>query len=157
MGGGVMGDMGVYPLNAARYSTGLEPIAVTAKASTTRPEIYTEVEETMNFDLEFAGGVTAACLASYGRGLNSLHVTNERGWYELSPFQAYTGIDGKTSDGQKLNAKIPNQQARQMDDDTTAILEGRPLLTPGEEGLKDTIVVEAIYRSAASGKRVEIS
>ena len=54
-----MRDMGVYPLNAARYATGLEPIAVTAYASTTRPEIYTEVEETMNFDLEFKDGITA--------------------------------------------------------------------------------------------------
>jgi glucose-fructose oxidoreductase len=56
MGGGVMGDMGVYPLNAARYSVGLEPNAVTAHASTMRPEIYKEVEETMKFDLEFPGG-----------------------------------------------------------------------------------------------------
>ena len=53
MGGGCMLDMGVYPLNAVRYSTGLEPVAVTAFASTTRPEIYKEVEETMKFDLEF--------------------------------------------------------------------------------------------------------
>src|SRR6187551_2957940 len=51
LGGGAMYDMGVYPLNATRYSTGLEPVAVTAKASTTRPAIYTEVEETMAFDL----------------------------------------------------------------------------------------------------------
>jgi len=156
MGGGVMGDMGVYPLNAARYSTGLEPIAVTAKASTTRPEIYTEVEETMNFELEFAGGATAACVASYGRSLNMLHVNSQRGWYELSPFQAYTGIKGKTSDGLSLNAKIPNQQARQMDDDASAIMDDTPVLTPGEEGLKDTLVVEAIYRSATAGEQVII-
>jgi glucose-fructose oxidoreductase len=69
MGGGVMGDMGVYPLNATRYSVGLEPIAVTAVASTTRPEIYKEVEETMNFELEFPGGATATCVASFGKGM----------------------------------------------------------------------------------------
>ena len=56
-----MYDMGVYPLNAARYSSGMEPVAVTARASTTRPEIYTEVEEMMEFDLEFPGGVVAKC------------------------------------------------------------------------------------------------
>jgi glucose-fructose oxidoreductase len=37
-----MYDMGVYPLNAARYVTGEEPLAVTAIQSTTRPEIYTK-------------------------------------------------------------------------------------------------------------------
>ena len=108
------------------------------------------------FELEFAGGVSAACVASFGRNLNTLHVNSERGWYELSPFQAYTGIKGRTSDGLNLNAKIPNQQARQMDDDASAILDDTPLLTSGEEGLKDTRVVEAIYRSAAAGQKVNV-
>lgn len=156
MGGGVMGDMGVYPLNAARYGTGLEPIAVTAKASTTRPEIYSEVEETIQFELEFPGGVTASCKASFGQSLNRLRVDCERGWYELSPFQSYSGVHGTTSDGVKLNAKIPNQQAKQMDDDAAAIMDDTPLLAPGEEGLKDTAVVEAIYRSVATGQKVKI-
>jgi glucose-fructose oxidoreductase len=157
MGGGVMGDMGVYPLNALRYGTGLEPIAVAARASTTRPEIYTEVEETMNFELEFPGGVTGVGEASFGRNMNRLRVNNADGWYELAPFQAYSGVKGTTSDGLALDATIPNQQAQQMDDDAAAILDGTPLLAPGEEGLKDTIVVEAIYRSvAAGGQKVSV-
>ncbi len=156
MGGGVMGDMGVYPLNALRYGTGLEPIAVTAKASTTRPEIYTEVEETMHFELEFPGGVTGIGDASFGKSMNKLRVNCARGWYELSPFQSYSGIRGTTSDGVALDAKIPNQQAQQMDDDAAAIINDTPLLAPGEEGLKDTIVVEAIYRSVAAGQKVTI-
>jgi glucose-fructose oxidoreductase len=156
MGGGVMGDMGVYPLNALRYGTGLEPIAVTAKASTTRPEIYTEVEETMHFELDFPGGVTGVGEASFGKRMNKLRVENASGWYELAPFQSYSGVKGATSDGLMLDATVPNQQAKQMDDDALAILHGTPLLAPGEEGLKDTIVVEAIYRAAASGKKESI-
>jgi glucose-fructose oxidoreductase len=156
MGGGVMGDMGVYPLNAARYSVGLEPIAVTAYASTTRPEIYKEVEETMKFDLEFPGSATAACEASFGKGMNDLMVTCSKGWYKLSPFQAYNGIDGETSDGIRLNAPINNEQATQMDDDALAIMNNTPLIAPGEEGLKDIRVVEAVYRSVAQKKRVTI-
>lgn len=156
LGGGVTGDMGVYPLNAVRYSTGLEPIAVTAQASTTRPEIYKEVEETMSFDLEFPGGIKATCLASFGKGMNELQVNCANGWYKLSPFQAYSGIKGTTSDGKSLNASVPNQQARQMDDDASAILDNKDVLVPGEEGLKDIRVVEAIYRSAAAKSRVQI-
>jgi glucose-fructose oxidoreductase len=156
MGGGVMGDMGVYPLNAIRYGAGLEPVAVTAKASTTRPEIYTEVEETMAFELEFPGGATASGLASFGKGMNRLRVENTQGWYELAPFQGYSGVKGTTSDGIVLDPAPGNQQARQMDDDALAIKHGTPLLAPGEEGLKDTIVVEAIYRAAASGKKEKV-
>lgn len=157
MGGGVMGDMGVYPLNATRYSTGLEPIAVTATASTTRPEIYKEVEETMVFNLEFPGGVTAACEASFGKSMGSLEVNCAKGWYKLAPFQAYSGIDGVTSDGIRLNATIPNEQARQMDNDSLAIMNNTAMLAPGEEGLKDIMVVEAVYRSVAAKGRVKVS
>jgi glucose-fructose oxidoreductase len=157
LGGGVTYDMGVYPLNAARYATGLEPIAVTAKASTTRPEIYKEVEETMNFDLEFPGGVTASCEATFGRGVNSLETKFANGWYKLAPFQNYSGLKGTTSDGKVLDAVIPNQQARQMDDDAIAIMNKKPLLVPGEEGLKNIKVVEAIYKSVAQNGRVKIA
>lgn len=156
MGGGVMGDMGVYPLNALRYGTGLEPIAVTAQASTTRPEIYHEVEETMAFELEFPGGVIGKGEASFGKRMNALRVDCARGWYELVPFQNYSGVKGRTSDGLVLDAVVPNQQARQMDNDAAAIMNGTPLLAPGEEGLKDTIVVEAIYRAAASGRKEKV-
>jgi len=156
LGGGAMYDMGVYPLNATRYSTGLEPIAVTARASTTRPAIYKEVEETMQFELEFPGGITAICETSFGKNMNDLKVTCSKGWYKLSPFQSYSGINGITSDGKKLNATIPNQQARQMDDDALSIINRTPMLVPGEEGLKDIRVVEAIYRSVAEKRKVEI-
>ena len=150
-------DMGVYPLNAARYATGLEPIGVSAKASTTRPAIYKEVEETMVFDLEFPGGITASCEASFGKEMGDLMVTCSKGWYKLAPFQAYNGIDGLTSDGIRLNAPTGNEQAKQMDDDVLSIKKGTPVLVPGEEGLKDIKVVEAIYRSVAQNRKVEIS
>lgn len=156
MGGGAMYDMGVYPLNAARYSTGLEPISVTARMATTRPEIYKEVEETVVFDLEFPGGATASCETSFGKNMNELKVTCSKGWYGLSPFQSYSGVEGVTSTGIKLNAVIPNEQARQMDDDALSIINNAPVLVPGEEGLKDIRVVEAIYRSAAEKKKVTI-
>lgn len=156
MGGGCTYDMGVYPLNATRYATGLEPIAVTAKKSTTRPEIYKEVEETIEFDLEFPGGTVAHCETSLGKNMNELMVNCEKGWYKLSPFQAYTNIKGETSDGKLLDASIPNQQARQMDDDSLAIMNNKPLIAPGEEGLKDIRVVEAIHKAADQNKRITI-
>jgi len=156
LGGGAMYDMGVYPLNAVRYSTGLEPIAVTARASTTRPEIYKEVEETINFDLEFPGGVTASCESTFGKNINDLKVTCSKGWYGLTPFQLYSGNQGVTSDGTKLNATIPNQQALQMDDDALSIMNNTDVLVPGEEGLKDIRVVEAIQRSTAESKKISI-
>jgi glucose-fructose oxidoreductase len=44
-----------------------------------------------------------------------------------------------------------------MDDDAQAIMQKKPLLVPGEEGLRDIRVVQAIYKSAASGQRTKIA
>jgi glucose-fructose oxidoreductase len=159
LGGGCMHDMGVYPLNCARYVTGEEPIAVTAQQSTTRPQIYKEVPETMHFVLEFPSGAVADCETSFGKNMNALHVTCEKGWYKLEPFSGYSGVSGEASDGMKLNAAIttiPGEQIKQMDEDALAIINNTPVLVPGEEGWKDIKVVEAIYRSAKEGKRVTI-
>jgi glucose-fructose oxidoreductase len=56
-----------------------------------------------------------------------------------------------------LEAAIPNQQSLQMDDDALAILNGTEVMVPGEEGLKDIRVVEAIYRSVAEKRRITIT
>jgi glucose-fructose oxidoreductase len=40
--------------------------------------------------------------------------------------------------------------------DALAILGGKPLAVPGEEGLRDIRIVEAILKSAESGQKVRI-
>ena len=151
MGGGAMYDMGVYPLNAARYTTGMEPIAVTATHHTNRPKMFDEVDETTIFDLEFPGGVIANCRTSFGESLNNLEADCEKGWYYLRPFQAYSGVRGEASDGTVLEPMGKNQQAVQMDDDALAIIKDLPVLVPGVEGLKDIAILEKIYESAGRG------
>ena len=156
LGGGAMYDMGVYALNAARYSTGTEPIGVTARHETTRPDIYHEVDETTYFDLEFPDNTTMQCITSLGKGMNELKLNCQNGWYGLQPFQAYSGIKGEASNGYRFDKRIPNQQAKQMDDDALAILKNTDVLVPGEEGQRDIRIVEAIYQSAKQGRRVAL-
>ncbi|CAG5072995.1 Glucose--fructose oxidoreductase [Dyadobacter sp. CECT 9623] len=156
LGGGVMGDMGVYALQGARLATGEEPISVIAQASTTRPEIYKEVEETMMFMLDFPSGARAACQTSFGTNMNHLQVNYEKGWLKMEPHSGYNGNKGSMSDGTVINFPIKSQQAKQMDEDALAIMNNTDLIAPGEEGLRDIRVVEAIYKSVASGKSVKI-
>lgn len=155
LGGGAMYDMGVYPLNAARYTTGEEPISVNA-VQESRRVLYKDVDETMRFTLEFPSGAIAQCATSYARSANFLHVQCNRGWYELRPFQAYNGVRGRTSDGVALNLPSANQQATQMDHDALAIINETAPLVPGEEGLADIRVVEAIFRSAREGRIIKL-
>ncbi|MEM7106080.1 MAG: Gfo/Idh/MocA family oxidoreductase [Bacteroidota bacterium] len=157
MGGGAMYDMGVYPLNATRYATGMEPIAVlSANHSTKRPEIYTEVDETTEFILQFPEGILARGATSLGKGFNKLQVDCANGWYNLQPMQSYNGVRGETSTGERLDKTIANQQASQMDNDAIAIKENQDVIVPGEEGMLDIRIVEAIYKSAATGSAIQL-
>ena len=157
LGGGLIYDVGVYCINAMRYTTGMEPIAVAAHHENTRPEVYKEVQETSIFKLDFPSGVKASGKTTAAENVNILRSDCKNGWYELSPFQAYNGVKGKASDGTSLNTYIENQQATQMDDDALAILENRPMMVSGEEGMKDIVIVEAINESANTGKEVKLS
>jgi glucose-fructose oxidoreductase len=155
LGGGCMGDMGVYALQGARLATGEEPIAVTAQSSTTRPEIYKEVEETMMFQLQFPSGALAACHTSFGIQMNYLQVNYEKGWLKMEPFSAYLGNKGSHTNG-IIDFPLNNQQAKQIDEDCLAIMNSTPLIAPGEEGLRDIKVVEAIYQAAKNSGTVKI-
>jgi glucose-fructose oxidoreductase len=155
-GGGALYDMGVYPINAARCATGLEPVAITARFEEDLPEVFKKADSTAIFDLEFPGGIVANCATSVARAYNHLHVTCEKGWYELQPMQTYTGVRGRTSDGKLLDKTVVHQQAQQMDDDAAAILNDTEVLVSGLDGLMDIRVVEGALNSIATGKRVEL-
>jgi len=157
MGGGVSYDMGVYAIQGARLGTGMEPIAiVTAKTSTTRPEIYKNgLDETVEATLEFPGGVFAHIKSTFGENVNFMNISCEKGDIKLAPYSDYSGIKGTSPLGEINTAyKVPWQQARQMDDNALSIMEKKPMLVPGEEGLRDIRIVEAMYKCAATAQRV---
>lgn len=157
LGGGALYDMGVYPINAARYSTSLEPVAIRGVQTSPRAEMYSEVDETTEFELEFPGGVIAKGETSFGKSMNYLDVDCSDGWYHLRPFQSYTGVQGQTSDGTELPPDPNHQQARQMDNDALAIKENKEPIVPGEDGLADIRIVETIMESSENdGEWIEL-
>ena len=154
-GGGGLMDMGVYCIQGARYTTGEEPLYVTAREEKTKPELFKEVDETIYFDLEFPSSCIAKGISSYNMNLNSLHAKAEKGEFELSQAYRYGGMEGKTPEG-PMNFPQINQQAAQMDDFANCITQNKNTIVPGEMGMQDIKIVEAIYRSIASGKREKI-
>lgn len=155
LGGGALYDMGVYPINGARYATGMEPVAVTGRQWSERLDMYDEVDEFTEFKLEFPNGVVAKGETSFGKSTNYLDVDCTDGWYRLRPFQSYSGVQGETSDGTTLPPDPHHQQARQMDDDALAIKEGRTPIVPGDEGLADIRIVNAVMESSRkNGERI---
>lgn len=155
-GGGGLMDMGVYAIQAARYTTGEEPLFVTAREEKRRPELFTEVDETVFFDLEFSSGLKANCVSSYNKNVSLLRAEAENGWFEVSPAFYYSGQSGNTSKGPMTFDNNFFEQVPQMDDFALCVQQNKKSRVPGEEGLKDMRVVDAIYRSLASGKREAI-
>ena len=157
LGGGALYDMGVYTINGLRYATNLMPTSViSATQSSQRPELFDEVDETTEYQLRFPGDLIGYGKTSVGESMNQLRVDAENGWYELSPMQSYSGVQGQTSDGTLLNKPIQNQQARQMDDDALAIMNNQDVMVPGIEGLHDIRIINAIMKAAKSGGEVAI-
>jgi predicted dehydrogenase len=154
-GGGAMMDVGIYAIQGARYSTGEEPISVTAQEFKTDPVKFKEVDETIFWQMEFPSGAVSSSITSYASSTERLFISAENGWLELKPAFGYGPLSGRTHEG-PLNIPHTNHQALQMDGMALGILENRELNVTGEEGLKDMKIIEAIYRSIASGKKEKI-
>ncbi|MDR7127814.1 glucose-fructose oxidoreductase [Algoriphagus sp. 4150] len=159
MGGGVIYDMGVYSIQGARLGSGMEPVAVnSAKVWAERPEIYKDgLGEIVEAELEFPGGVIGTIKTSFAENINYLNITCEEGMIEMAPFSAYSGNKGKSPLGE-INFPFPQpmEQVWQMDNDARSIQEGIPQAVPGEEGLRDIRIVQAILESAEKGQKVLI-
>ncbi|WP_057935747.1 Gfo/Idh/MocA family protein [Algoriphagus resistens] len=159
MGGGVIYDMGVYSIQGARLGSGMEPIAVNAaKVWTERPDIYKDgLGEIVEAELEFPGGVIGTIKTSFAENVNFLTITCEKGKIEMAPFSAYAGNKGKSPLGEiDIPFQQPMEQVWQMDNDAQTIMDGKPQSVPGEEGLRDIRIVQAILESAEKGERVRI-
>jgi glucose-fructose oxidoreductase len=162
-GGGSLMDMGVYSLQAARYMTGEEPIAVQALESTDRTDPrFHEVEDQIDWQLQFPSGTVAACKSMYSANQNRIIAVGDKGRIELEPATRYdgnhmwTGRDGREHEISPPPGPGKTQFAGQLDHLAECVVSGREPIVSGEEGLRDMRIVEAIYRSAREGRRIQL-
>src|SRR5687768_1484533 len=70
-GGGPLMDIGIYCLHAACMATRQVPVAVTAREHPkTRPDFFRDVEEGLDWTMEFANGARAEFMTSYNSGMD---------------------------------------------------------------------------------------
>ncbi len=154
-GGGPLMDIGIYVVQGSIYTMGKLPIAVTAREETHNKELFSQVEETISWNLEFPGGVIAKGESSYaGRG-NYLRADAKDGWFRLQPAYSYRGIRGETSRGVMSFPQVA-QQTMQMDDFAYCIMNDKESRVPGEMGLRDMKILMAIYEAAERGGKVKL-
>lgn len=158
-GGGSLMDIGIYAINGARYMVGEEPVWVTAQETKTDPVKFKEgVDETIQFQFGFPGGVVASCLSTYGFGnLDRFFLDGTDGFAEMQPSTGYGPIKGRTHKGE-LTAPHRTHQMVQMEEMADIILNGKQPIVPvdGEEGLRDLVIIDAIYEAVKTGKKVKL-
>lgn len=162
-GGGSLMDMGIYALQAARYMTGEEPIAVQAIESTDRTDPrFHEVEDQIDWQLLFPSGAVGACKSMYSANQNHIIAMGDKGRIELEPATRYdgnhmwTGRDGREHEITPPPGPAKTQFAGQLDHLAECIVSGREPIVSGEEGLRDMRIIDAIYRSAREGRRIQL-
>jgi len=164
-GGGALPDIGLYCLNGVRAMLGEEPVEVFARIVNPEGDArYADIEETAVFMLRFPSGAIANCATSYGaHESKDLRIRLERGWIDLENAFAYRGQrmrvarrKGENEAVEELRIGAKNQFALEIDHFAGCVLTGATPRTPGEEGLQDQVLMEALYRSAREGGPVAI-
>ena len=82
----------------------------------------------------------------------------------MDPAFPYTGLQLETSQAQGKENQIVqhkisdvDQFATEMDHFSECVMENKVPFTPGEEGLQDQKIMEAIYQSSREGRPVKLT
>jgi predicted dehydrogenase len=165
-GGGSLPDVGLYCLNGSRAILNEEPYEVSAVTwSPPGDSRFSEVEDTVSFTLRFPSGAIANCSSSYGlHETRRLRVYGSNGSIQLENAFAYHGqelcLTRKEQGIENISRQIreaKNQFALELDHMATCVTQNIVPHTPGEEGLQDHRIMEAIYQSAQTGQPVKLS
>ena len=161
LAGGALMDVGIYCINAGRYITGEEPDEV--QAFSYRPKDnpnFAEVDESVAFTMKYPSGVMANCLCSLNsKESRHYRVHCERGYIDLENAFAYKGQRlnvGEAESLSELKLSPVNHFAAEMDKFSACILENKPTTTPGEMGLRDMVIIEALNQSLADRRPVRV-
>ena len=157
-GGGVLWDIGIYCINAARNLFRDEPSEVRA----TTAGRLDQVEETVSASLRFSNERVATFSASFGSAkVSTYRLAGTKGDVAVEPAYDYARplkhrvtLGGETRE--RRFAKR-DQFAPELLYFSDCILQNRTPEPGGDEGLADVRVIRALYRAAETGRPVELA
>jgi predicted dehydrogenase len=155
-GGGSMYDVGVYGINTSLMMLEEQPVEVSATYSYPRDDPrFAEVEGGIDWRMRMPNGISVQGSSSY---CYSPYAARQRYFGSeaslvMDPATTYYDnnlvMEGAGQPRQEIDAgNAAMQFAAQVDGFSEAARANRPHLTPGEMGLRDIRLIEAMYRSA---------
>jgi len=156
-------DMGPYPVNAARYIFGDEPIEVVSAAGTKHPQSNFDqtFADTVAVTLRFPGERLAQFNLSYfGNPANTFIAIGDKGSVQLDPAYIFAKpMEQTTSIGEKKSKesfKKTDHFGGEMKYFSDCILNGTDPEPDGEEGFADVHVLEGILKALETGQSVKL-
>ncbi|MCA8899935.1 MAG: Gfo/Idh/MocA family oxidoreductase [Hyphomonas sp.] len=161
-GGGALEDYGLYGLQATMYLTGETPSKVIGQTEwQTEDPRFTEIPATTRAEIHFPSGAVANLTTSYNMpGSNTVIATGTDGKLIMDPATYYDGNAMKLVKGDAETVLTPGassvQFSRMVQHFADAIRKDVEIKTPGEMGLRDSKIIQAIYKSAQTGEAVTL-
>jgi glucose-fructose oxidoreductase len=161
MGGGTLYDIGVYCINAARHLFRSEPTEVMAISVNSGSKRVRDIDESTGALLRFDGERVAAFVTSFNAvSSGEYRIIGTKGQIAVDPGYEYAeGLEYKLTIGEKTTRKRSakrDQFAPELLYFSDCIRNNRQPEPSGEEGLQDVRIVEALYKSAKTGRAVRI-
>lgn len=153
--GGPLADVGVHCLDTLRYVLGDEVESVMAQA---HHVAQWQVEATGTTLLQFASGTLATMSVSARAPYQTLvEITGEKAVVSaLHALNVEHPVNLELRSGFEIleTKKVSNDNAytAQVEAFADALESGKPFEIPGEEGLRNQLILDAIFRSVESGK-----
>ncbi|ASJ72633.1 Gfo/Idh/MocA family protein [Granulosicoccus antarcticus] len=161
LGGGALPDIGVYPTVCARFATGLEPVSATASVEydpTFKTDRYA------NIQLEFEKVNMSFYVSTQMANRQTMVFHGDKGFIELSaPFNSnlYEGDEVRVHNAKHSDTRIyrftgVNQYRLEIEAFCRAVAGKKQTCFTLEESILNQKVIDAIYKSGKSGKRVKV-
>ncbi|MBX3147169.1 MAG: Gfo/Idh/MocA family oxidoreductase [Gemmatimonadales bacterium] len=161
-GGGTVYDIGIYCINAARYLFRAEPEEVVAFRGNNGQKRFRKADEMTGGMLRFPGDGIATFVSSFGAAdVSRYEVVGSKGKLVLEEAYGYSKpsrLTVTTERGTRIHEfEASDQFAPELLHFSECILNGRIPGPAGEEGLADARIIDAIHRSAESGRPVQLA
>jgi glucose-fructose oxidoreductase len=161
LGGGTLYDLGIYCLNAARSIFKAEPEEVFGFSACGRDRRFREVDEMTGALLRFPDDRLATLTSSFGSAdVSSYEVVGTEGSLRVDPAYEYAeALEHRLKVGDVTEHRRfarRDQFGPELVYFSNCVLAHEDPEPSGWEGLADVRVIEALYRSARTGRRVSL-